>query len=481
MYLMAGDIQSCCACPRRSYLDLHGDRRLRSAPSEFARKLMRDERAHARRVLDELGAHRIGFDGADVDGAVERTRAAMADGVRRIAGAVLRHDGADAHPPRLGIADLLDRVPGRSALGAYAYEPVEIRTARRVKAPYRLQVAFYGHLLAGVQGSWPETGHVILGDGMRRSFPFRYLRPHYDRVLERLERIYAGETAPIHISSRCQQCSWQGVCLPQARLDGNLSLVNGLNRRQVQAFEQRGVGSIGELAGLDPDVVAPWLEASRAQAEALILQARSLHTDEAVWRTRPALPHARREIFFDIEGDPDHDVFYLFGCLLRTPGGEVHHAFLAESPQDEGRIFRACLEYLEAHADAPVYHYHDFELLALRRLAARHGVPAERVEALRPRFVDLSRVLADSCHLPVASYSLKSVARHLGFEWTRGDSSAVQAVVWFSRWLEAGDRALLDHAVEYNADDCRATRVLKDWLSAGPRASGTATPALARR
>jgi uncharacterized protein len=469
MILMAGDIQSCCACPRRSYLDLHGDPNLRVAPSEFARKLLRDGRAHERRVLEALDAHRIAFDGSDVDAAVERTRSAMAEGIPRIAGGVLRHDGGDGRPPRLGIADLLERAPGRSRLGRYRYEPVEIRTARRVKAPYRLQVAFYGHLLAGAQGRWPENGHVILGDGQRRSFPFRYLKAHYERVLERLERIYAGEPQPIHVTSRCLQCAWQGVCLPEARRDGHLSLVHGLNRRQVALLEAHGVRSIADLSVLEPGRLGAWIEVACAQAETLVLQARALYTETAVWRARPALPRAEREIYFDIEGDPEHDVFYLFGCLVRDRAGERHRSFLAETPEEEGRVFQACLGYLERYPEAPVYHYHDFELLALRRLAQRHGVLARRVEALRPRFHDLSRVLTASCHLPVASYSLKAVARHLGFQWTRQDSSAVQAVVWFSRWLESGDRSLLDRAVEYNADDCRATCVLKDWLATGPR------------
>ncbi len=469
MTLTAGDIQSCCACPRRSYLDLHGDRRHRVPPSEFARKLLRDEREHERRVLQDLAAHRIGFDGRDVDAAVERTLVAMLEGTPRIAGAVLRHAAAGRRPERLGIADLLERVPGRSRFGRHRYEPVEIRTARRVKSPYRLQVAFYGHLLADTQGEWPERGHVILGDGSRHSFSFRPMRAHYERLLERLERIHAGEPQPVHITTRCLQCAWQGVCLPEARQTGHLSLVHGLNRRQVALLEHQGVRTIGELARLDCEPVAAWLEVPRSQAESLVLQSRALQSDAAVWRHTPSLPEASSEIFFDIEGDPDHDVFYLFGVLVRDGAGERHCSFLAETPADEDKAFLACLEYLECHPEAPVYHYHDFEPLALRRLAARHGVSSSRVEALRPRLRDLSRDLETCCRLPVASYSLKSIARYLGFEWTRQDSSAVQAVVWFSSWLASGDRSLLERAVEYNADDCRATRVLKDWLATGPR------------
>ena len=211
-----------------------------------------------------------------------------------------------------------------------------------------------------------------------------------------------------------------------------------------------------------------WIEDSRQRAESLVLQARSLTDDRAVWWRSPELPSASCEIFFDIEGDPEHDVFYLFGMLHRSAGEERYVSFLAESPEAEGSAFLECVRFLEEHAQAPIYHYHDFELLALRRLAERYGVGLDRIEALRPRLTDLSRVLADTCRLPIASYSLKSVARHLGFEWSRADSSAVQSVVWFTSWLAEGERSHLDRAVEYNADDCRATRVLKDWLAAGP-------------
>jgi uncharacterized protein len=72
--------------------------------------------------------------------------------------------------------------------------------------------------------------------------------------------------------------------------------------------------------------------------------------------------------------------------------------------------------------------------------------------------------------LPVYSYSLKAVAKRLGYRWTHPDASAAQSMFWYSTWLKSGDRALLDHAVEYNKDDCRATRRLKEWLAEGPGA-----------
>ena len=188
----------------------------------------------------------------------------------------------------------------------------------------------------------------------------------------------------------------------------------------------------------------------------------------------PIFPRASTEIFFDIEGDPDHDALYLFGVLVRSRRGEVYRSFLAEKPELEGKAFVASLEFMERFPDAPIYHYHHYERSALERLVDLHGVSRERVDAILPRLVDLNSLIHDCCYLPVSSYSLKVVARYLGFEWSQEDSSAVQSVVWFSSWLKSGDRSFLNRAIEYNADDCRATRVLKDWLTAGPDRRGRA-------
>jgi predicted RecB family nuclease len=86
------------------------------------------------------------------------------------------------------------------------------------------------------------------------------------------------------------------------------------------------------------------------------------------------------------------------------------------------------------------------------------------------RLHDLNRDLMSSVVLPIYSYSLKAVAKYLGFAWSHPEASAVQSMFWYSSWLKSGDRSFLDCAVEYNADDCRATRLLKEWLACGPTA-----------
>ncbi|MDE5112496.1 MAG: ribonuclease H-like domain-containing protein, partial [Trichodesmium sp. St7_bin2_1] len=44
-------------------------------------------------------------------------------------------------------------------------------------------------------------------------------------------------------------------------------------------------------------------------------------------------------------------------------------------------------------------------------------------------------------------------------------ANGAQSICWYEKWLETGDRSLLDAIVIYNEDDCYATYYIKEWLS----------------
>jgi len=247
-------------------------------------------------------------------------------------------------------------------------------------------------------------------------------------------------------------------------------MVFGLPRQAVETLESHGVHDYRQLARLAPRRLSAWVRCGESKAREHLAQASALAHEEVVWRTDPGLPSSDAEIFFDIEGDPERGLLYLFGVLVRERkrNREIYQPFVAERPEQEAKAFLDCVAFLERWPKAPIYHYHHYERTVLDRLVERHGADPFRVALLGQRLRDLSELVSKTCFLPIRSYSLKSVARYLGFEWTSAKSSAVQSVVWFSSWQRTGERVYLDRAIEYNADDCRATRVLKDWLASGP-------------
>lgn len=72
---------------------------------------------------------------------------------------------------------------------------------------------------------------------------------------------------------------------------------------------------------------------------------------------------------------------------------------------------------------------------------------------------------------PTRDYSIKTLARYLGFDWHDTQPSGAASIEWFDQWIKTGDPEIKKRIVDYNEDDCRATRVLLDGikkLSLGP-------------
>ncbi|XTZ11885.1 MAG: TM0106 family RecB-like putative nuclease, partial [cyanobacterium endosymbiont of Rhopalodia inflata] len=113
---------------------------------------------------------------------------------------------------------------------------------------------------------------------------------------------------------------------------------------------------------------------------------------------------------------------------------------------------------------APIFHFSEYEVETMKRLAKLYKTPQWQLERLLSRFVDLHHRVITSVILPVESYSLKSLANWIGFHWRDPGISGEQCVCWYDQWLKTEDRTLLSSILRYNEDDCRATLYLKNWL-----------------
>lgn len=89
------------------------------------------------------------------------------------------------------------------------------------------------------------------------------------------------------------------------------------------------------------------------------------------------------------------------------------------------------------------------------------------------RSIDLyTDVVLRSTEWPVHDYSLKTLARYLGFKWRDPHPSGAASIEWYERWTDTRDPSLKQRILEYNEDDCRATRVLLDGIRALQVATG---------
>ena len=466
-------------CKRRAFLDIYGDLSSQDQEQDFLKKLRRDSQAHQQAILAQEVHDSPNYPRGDLSAGAKETLELMQQGKERISQAVLLMQ-TEQGITLLSRPDLLVKEPGQSVFGDWMYVPTSIKLGRRPKPEYQVVAAFSAHLLAFAQGICPSNAWLIL----RRQDSYavnleRWLPLMQDILSEFMATLLSHQEPEVFISrQRCGLCRWYSSCYAIAKANQHLSLLPGVTPARYQVLQGLGVSTVKALATTSittlETVVIPEI------ASSLLQQAQSTDQNRAILRQPFAATHtsnffkkanilstASVELYFDIEAEPELQLDYLLGVLIvdRSNKTETFHAFLAENPQAEASIWQQFLDLVALYPDAPIFHFSDYEVETVKRLFKLYkSCTHQQVRHLLSRFVDVHQQVMEIVTLPVESYSLKHLARWLGFEWRDAGITGQECVCLYDQWLETGDRSLLALILRYNEDDCRATHHLKNWL-----------------
>jgi uncharacterized protein len=475
-------------CPHRVTMDLFGDPAARDAVSPFVELLWARGALHEKDVIAGLALPYTDLAGYAGEEKERQTLQAMDRSDPLIYAGRLSADDL------LGEPDLLRRegngyIAGDIKSGA-GEEGAEDN--RRLKTRYAVQLGLYTDILVRLGRSAGQRGFILDVHGREIDYDFteaagsrrsRSLWDGYLAVLQQARAITAGRAATLPAyGSLCKNCHWYSSCRARLVQTDDLTLIPQLGRSKRDAM-MASIPTIAALAACDPGrfidgektvfpgVGRPTFEKFHRRAALLAAPASG-----PILLNPVALPRAELEIFFDIEVDPIRDVCYLHGFLERRPeddSGECYVAFFSDAPTAEGEeeAFAGAWAYLQDRREAVVYYYSNYERTVWRRLQESYPdvCTREDVESLfaNGRSIDLySDVVLWSTDWPVHDYSLKTLARYLGFKWRDPHPSGAASIEWYERWTETGDPALKQRILEYNEDDCRATRVLLDGIRA---------------
>lgn len=65
---------------------------------------------------------------------------------------------------------------------------------------------------------------------------------------------------------------------------------------------------------------------------------------------------------------------------------------------------------------------------------------------------------------PTRDHSIKTLAKFLGFSWRDTHPSGAASIEWFDRRIQTADTTVKQRILDYNEDDCVATRVVLDSI-----------------
>lgn len=472
-------------CEHRVHLDLYGDASRREPVSAFVEMLWREGARHEEAMLADVPSGTVDLRLATGDRR-RLTETAIGDHAPLILGGEISVAGLLARP------DLLRReatgyVPGDVKAGA-----ATSGSAGKLKNAYTNQVALAADVLQR-QGRLADRRGFIL-DRSGAEIRFALDAPLGARGDATPWSVYRGALAIVSdivtgsvatrpaAAAACKLCRWRGHCREELIASDDVTLVPLLGRALRTSLAPK-VRTVAQLAAIDLE--RSMRPAGRTEFAGIGAERLARFRDRARLLTDPTqgayarepLPLARaaRELFFDIEVDPFTDTTYLHGIVERTSENGTKterfsaHLMANASAAEEERAFAAAMAQLTADPDAMIYYWSKYERTMYRALQARYpGVCSrEEVDALfaSPKVIDLlGDVVSPKTDWPLHDHSIKTIAKYCSFSWRDAEPSGAASIEWYRRWLATGDDAIRTRILEYNEDDCLATRAVLDGL-----------------
>jgi predicted RecB family nuclease len=392
----------------------------------------------------------FGFD------ALKNTFRAMLDG----APAIYQPQLWDLAQDTYGKGDLLVREDSAASdLGPYHYRVVELKRSAILKTYHVLQAAFYNQSIALLQGYIPSQLTVVLKDRIE-TVPYIGREADLASTRQLWKSLRNGELIPeTRRPPNATNSPWRFYGNHYAQAANDLVLLAGIPKRERNKLRSAGIACVDQLWPLRQEEVIEIVGERYGAIAHHVAQAYKINGPILKPGRELHIPRAKRLLYFDFETtdavhrtEPPHT--YLIGCYDGSRDQFVK--FLSRGAEDEGRIFEEFIDYVGDPRDVWLYHWTDFEIYQMRRVARRWPNLTGSLEQVIANCVDLKEAIQDAVYLPVPSFSIKAVAPALGFHWRQKDVGAYQSMVCYWNYLDNTDLFAIDPALIYNEDDCRA-------------------------
>ncbi len=484
MSVTASILYDLLECPQRVSLDAFGNTACQDEVNPFLHLLWERGTLFERETIAKLQLPFLDLSEAGDSDRERLTLEAMSRGESLIYGGRIRVGDL------LGAPDLLRKESG-------GYVPGDIKSGRgkeggdddhdgKPKLHYAVQLALYVDILERLNLSSGRRAFVFDINGHEVAYDFgtlvgEKLWDEYEAALVEARAILARERIPLPAyGSVCKLCHWHSFCIEQLTKANDLTLIPRLGRSDRDIMRDE-IPTIAALAAINPEVfvrgkktVFAGVGADRfrtLQSRATMLSAPS---PKPYLREPVVLNIFEIELFFDVEVDPLRGICYLHGFVERKSGDnstERFVPFFAQEPTraSERDAFAAALDYLAAQLNAGIYYYSKYERTTYRKLQQKYPdiCTPEDVESLfePERSIDLyGDVVLKATEWPTRDHSIKTLAKYLGFKWRDTHPSGAASVEWFDRWCRERSPEIRQRILDYNEDDCRATRVLLDGI-----------------
>ncbi len=368
----------------------------------------------------------------------------------------------------------------------------DVKISRRIDEKehpeIKCQLQTYGWLYEQTFGRPPFRLEVYNGAGKLEKVPYDNGQAALAilAAITELRQMRAEPYSPIGWT-KCAGCGFREYCWPRAQKKQDIALVAGVDQGLARGLHNDDINTISQFVeAFDETRLANYQRTwgNRTQrvgkaAAGIMLNARAMVDNKEILIQKPELPECANYVMFDLEGLPPQlnelQKIYLWGMQVFGPRQGEFQAATAGFGEDGDRqawedFLAKAQAIFQAYGDIPFVHWHHYEKTNLKMYIERYGDPTGIAERVLRNLLDLLPVTRQSLALPLSSYSLKEVEKHVGYKRKLKEYGGEWSMAKYIEAVETEDekqrQAVMSEILDYNREDLEATWAVLQWLRA---------------
>ena len=350
---------------------------------------------------------------------------------------------------------------GRGQLAQFT--PIRFVFRNKLTRNDKLLLTFDALVISKVFSRNVALGRIVYGDDHATlNVKTSALKSEVEKLAEEIGALISSPSPPDLVLNRhCAECEFRIRCRQKAIDKDDLSLLGSMTEKERADFNSRGIFTVTQLSFTfrprrRPRGLRDKRERHHHSLKALAIREKKLHIVGS-----PEIKIEGTPVYLDVEALPDRGFYYLIGIRIDSGDSVIQHSLWADSPSDEGRIWREFLSKLTEIESPVLIHYGSFESVFLKRMGEKHGGPPNGSGAAKAikSSINLLSVIFAQIYFPTYSNGLKDIAGWLGFNWSDPDPSGLHSIVWRSEWDQTQAPSVKAKLIRYNSEDCTALQV----------------------
>jgi len=492
MYLTATKLYNYLQCSHKVWRDIYGPQNEKIEVNDFLKLIWEMGIVHEAEVISTFNNY-VDLKDVPVELAFKETMKAIEAKAPVIYQGVLEYGNLRGRP------DLLTRTDDGQ------YIPIDIKSGRgmeglnngenegKLKKHYAVQLCLYAELLQRLGFLKANFGRIFDKENKYVDYPLnqpmnktteKSFFEFYGEIKDEVDELINNRKKNLPaLGGSCKLCWWYESCKKWGKENQDLTLLFYLGRSKRDTIVQDlGISKVGDLISVDIEEAMRRKKLNKnylygigkSTLDDIVRRAYVLtKVKKPIIRQKITFPVTPYEIFFDIEDDPLNSIVYFHGLYVRFNDKEEFKCFVSKgrTKEQEKTAWNEFWLYIRSlpKNSYTIYYYSHHERTVYNKLLELYPdiVTKEELDAFfsPSNAIDLYKVIVDNTDWPLGSYSIKEIATYLGFSWRDKTPSGALSIEWFNKYLDTGDESILNRIKEYNEDDCKATLVVKDYLS----------------